>query len=395
MSEIGELNQETAATTGDKVYEAEGVNIRLGWEKFAPKEPKAVPADEAMIVLPGWRARMNTKPVTELGRAFADNSHIPTYVITAVAEQTINDSLNKEAETIMQFLLEKGIKKVTLAGYSEEASRVINLAVLLQERQKIDPDLEVKGLILMEPFGLYEQDSKEMSKRFAHDSLVGTPLATAKDVGEYAWRKMQKTHRPIKALAESWRVNHISQTLKIGGAALFNLLREIGPMTDPRQLIHPESGYWQRVGAQAKAMSALNPRISQVRAPVIIITGARNVVISHKEIVPDEIEEQVVERRQKIVDLAAKYPKTRRANRYRKARIAKIFKRLPYEDARGKFLKENLFTSSPIVMMAVAKKAGGHELPLFRTHDVARVGLGLLERAKRQLEAGQLQKPAP
>ncbi len=377
MGEIGELSQEAEARIGHKTYGVEGARINLGWEKFSPAEPRDASADEAMVVFPGWKARMNTKPVTELGRAFADNSHIQTYVITAVAEQTVDDSLYKEAETVMQFLQEKGIKKITLAGYSEEASRVINLAVLLQERQKTDPNVEVKGLILMEPFGLYEQDSKKMSKRFAYDSLVSTPLATAKDVGEYAWQKMQRTHRPIKALAESWKVNHIPQTLKIGGAALFNLLREIGPMVDPRQLIHPESGYWQRAGAQAKAMSALNPRISQVRAPVIIVMGARNVVISHKEIVPDEIEEQMVRRRQQVKES-------------KKSHI----KLSPAEDLRENFLREHLFSSSPSVKMVVAKKVGGHELPLFRTHDVARAGLGLLERARRQLEASRSQKTA-
>lgn len=258
---------------------------------------------------------MNTKPVTELGRAFADNSHIQTYVITAVAEQTISDPLYKEAKTVLQFLQEKGIKKVTLAGYSEETSRVINLAVLLQERQKDDPDVKVKGLILMGPFGLYGQDSKKMSKRFVYDSLVGTPLATARDVGEYAWRKMRRTHRPIKALAESWKVNQVPQTLSIGGAALFNLLREIGPMINPRQLINPESGYWQRAGAQAKEMSALNPRISLVRAPVIIVMGARDVVISHKEIVPNEIEEQMKKRQEEIGEQVARYREDKEAAR--------------------------------------------------------------------------------
>lgn len=161
-AEIGELSQEAEARIGNQVYEVGGARINLGWEKFAPKEPKPVSADEAVVVLPGWGAKINTKPVDVMGQAFADNSHMPTYAVTAEAEQLVDDSLYKEAAAVLQFLQEKGIKKVTLAGYSQDGSRAINLVVLLQERQKVDPVVEVRGLILMEPTGLIVIDRNQI-----------------------------------------------------------------------------------------------------------------------------------------------------------------------------------------------------------------------------------------
>lgn len=364
-SEIGELNKEAEARSGNNVYEAEGARIKLGWEKFSPAEPWPASSDEAVIVLPGWGAKINTKPVKALGEDFANNSHIPTYAVTAEAEQVqaVEDSLYKEAKGVLRFLQERGIKKVTLAGYSQDGSRAINLAALLQEWQKIDPAVQVKGLILMESTGLYEQDAAKMGKKFAYDSLIGTSVGMVKDVGKYALGKMWTKRGPIirKALAESWRVNQVPRTLKVGGATLFGMLKDI------RQIVNPKSVYRQRVGAQAKEMAKQNPRISQVRCPVVIVVGAKDIVIDHNQIVPSAVEEQVARRRQAVIES--------------KQTGVKLS---PTEDFSEKYLRENVFTSSCYVRMIVPEKASYHGLPLFR--DIARAGLYLLERGRRQLK---------
>lgn len=347
-TEIGELSKEGEARIGSQVYGIEGARINLGWEKFFPAKPTFTSSDEAVVVLPGWGAKTNTKPVDVLGRAFADNSHMPTYAITAEAEPRVNDSLYKEAEAVLQFLQEKGIKKVTLAGHSQGGSRAINLVVLLQERQKVDPAVEVKGLILIDSVGLYEQDSSQMGRKFAVDSLIGTSLATVGNVLKYARRRIRQRQPVRKAFSQSWYANRVPQTLDVGWAALSGMLKDVGPMINSR------SGYWQRVGPQVKEMVAKNPRISQIRVPVILIHGAGDSVIDRKQIVPPKVEGQGWQEREK-------------------------------------FLKANLFTSSPIVKMAVVEKAGRHGLPLFR--DVARSGLHLLERTRRQLDTSRLQNP--
>ena len=368
---IGELSKEAEIKSGNKVYEVEGARIQLGWEKFSSVESWPSSPYEAVIVLPGWGAKINTKPVDVLGDGYANASRVPTYAVTAEAEQIVDNSLYKEAEAILKFLQEKGIKKVTLAGYSQDGSRAINLAVLMQERQKIDPAVEVKGLVLMEPTGLYEQDAKKMGKKFAYDSLVGTSVGMLKDVVKYAGRKMWRKRRPIihKALAESWRVNQVPQTLEVGGATLFGMLKDI------RSIINPKSIYWQRAAAQAKEMAKQNPRISQVRCPVVIMVGLKDIVIDRNQIVPPQVEEQVARRRQEVIES-------------KKTGVELS----PAEDFREEFLRKNVFTSSPYVRMIVPEKAAYHGLPLFR--DVARAGLGLLERAKRQLDTNRVQNAA-
>lgn len=380
-AEVSELNKEAAVNSGNKVYEVGGARINLGWEKFTPKEPTVASSDEAVIVLPGWGAKINTKPVDALGGDFANNSHLPTYAVIAEAEQvhTVEDSLYKEAKAVLQFLQEKGIKKVTLTGYSQDSSRAINLAVLMQEWQKIDPAVEVNGLVLMEPTGLYEQDSGKMGKKFAYDSLVGTSAGMIKDVGKYAVRKMWAKRKPIgKAFAESWRVNQVPRTLDVGRATLFGMLK------DWKDLINPRSVYWQRAGAQAKEMAKQNPRTSQVRCPVIIVVGAQDTVIDHNQIVPSSVEEKVARRRQEVKDSKQAGAQTW------KQKWARF---VPSEDIREKFFRENVFTSSPYVRMIVPEKAAFHGLPLFR--DVARASLGLLDRARRELRVNQPQKTAP
>lgn len=104
---IRELSKEAEIRNGNKVYEVEGANINLGWERFSPKEPMPVSANEAVIVLPGWGAKINTKPVDALGRDFANNSHIPTYAVIAEAEEVhaVEDSLYKEAKAVLLFLI--------------------------------------------------------------------------------------------------------------------------------------------------------------------------------------------------------------------------------------------------------------------------------------------------
>lgn len=192
-----------------------------------------------------------------------------------------------------------------------------------------------------------------------------------KDVGSYAGRKMWRKRRPIirKALVESWRVNQVPQTLKVGGATLFGMLKDIG------QMINPKSVYWQRAGAQAKEMASQNPRIAQVRCPVVIMVGAKDIVIDHNQIVPPQVEEQVARRRQEVV-----------SSKQTSEALS------PQMDFREKFLIENVFTSSPSVRMIVPEKAAYHGLPLFR--DVARAGLYMLDRGRRELEASQTQKTA-
>jgi hypothetical protein len=69
---------------------------------------------------------------------------------------------------------------VTLIGYSVGGSKAIDIASILQS----DPEIHIKGIVLLASVGLYEQKPIELAKNLLSDSFVRTPKNLAQETGK-------------------------------------------------------------------------------------------------------------------------------------------------------------------------------------------------------------------
>src|SRR3972149_1841122 len=103
-----------------------------------------------------------------------------------------------------------GLKEVTPVGLSQGGIKAVNLATLLQEK---NPDVRVRGVILLDSVGLYSQDEGELAKNFTKDALINTPNASI-DAHLFDINRKQKA----PSIGKTWQA---------GMDVLFGILREI------------------------------------------------------------------------------------------------------------------------------------------------------------------------
>ena len=119
------------------------------------------------------------------------------------------------------------------------------------------PEVEIRGLILLEPVGLYEQTPGELTRGFLSDTLVGTPK-------DYA------TH-PSAALG----------ALQTGTDVIFNVLRAAGASG---------TAYSEQLKSQIREMARAHPEYQQVRCPVVLVQGTLDPISSPEKVMPSEID---------------------------------------------------------------------------------------------------------
>ena len=241
--------------------------------------------------------------------------------VTTRAEKVLPDSLYQEARAIRNMIVEKGLKKITLAGHSEGGSKAANLIDILQ---KENPDIDIGGLILLDPVGLYEQGKMELALKFSQDTMINTPTTLL--------RNPSLTKKALQASSD----------------IIFNIAREI---KSTKAL-----GYPKRISSQIGEMAKANTHYQDVKCPVVLIQGAKDPVSSAERVVPSN---QIIE------------PQTKEDE--------------SVLSQRRKILKETFFPNSPRVDMLVPEKIGHHGLPHFRSEQISKVTLGLLERIRRTL----------
>lgn len=301
----------------NQMYEIDGNKVTVSWKEFSPT--KEHPTDEAVIFFPGWSAG-NSKTLEDLTKGFAEDSGRKALSVTTRANEVIPDSLYQEAKALRQMIVEKGLKKLTLAGHSEGGTKAVNLVDILQRE---NPEIDIQGLILLDPVGLYEQGKFELARKFTTDTLVTTPITITKDVFK--------------------NPSLVRKGFQAGTDIIFNMVREMGST----RLV----GYPKKLWSQISEMAKANTHYQDVTCPVVLIQGEKDPISSHKRVIPTD---QIVE------------PQTK-------------------EDPvillqRRKILKETFFPNSPQVDMLVPRKVGHHGIPHFRSEQIAKVSLGLLDR---------------
>ena len=154
-----------------------GEKIEILSKEFSPKETNG---KQNVVFLPGWKMSPESSATTALGQSFAERSKAKTYVISSRTESEpgTEDVLLKEAEAISKFIKEKGLTDIVLAGHSQGGDKAIDLVTILQN----DPEIRVHGLVLLDSMGLYDQAPESLTKNFAKDALINTPVTMAKKI---------------------------------------------------------------------------------------------------------------------------------------------------------------------------------------------------------------------
>ncbi len=325
-----------------KLYRLEtGESIEVSAREFeyVPKGTQEVSdpsrenqSKQNVIFLPGWAMAADSKVVERLGKAFAEKSKGSAFSITTRAEQLpgTEDALYREALAIGKFIKEKGLSDVVIAGHSQGGDKAIDLITILQE----DPELYVRGLVLLGSVGLYEQTPGVLAKNFVVDSMAKTPITLTKKL----------VSNP----------GAVAQGLRASNSIVSGIFKEIA---------RSGTESVQRMKDEVSVMAQKNARLNQIRVPVILMSGAEDVVSNPNRIIPPGEEERMIEEWKRKDEAAGTET---------------------HIDPREKFLQENVFPESPYIRMLVPEKLGHHGLPLFRSESVANASLYLLKRFERR-----------
>lgn len=339
MEATVEIGGEVSKDSAGKKYDVEGTSIHLGWKEFNPSKGPAK-AGKAVIFLTGWAVNEKSKSIQDLSQGFADSSQAVSYAVQTRAEKPALDSLEKEAEAVKRFIKEKGISEVILAGHSQGGIKAADLAVMLQEEEGV----KVDGLILMESVGLYNQT--DLTSAFIKDAGKTLVNSTATVLGSI------KDKHPSFDLA--------NKGSRAGIDIAQGILKEAANST-----LHLQS-YKERLAKEVAEMSRANPKLREVKVPVVMVQAAQDLVSNIERIVPPyEVK----------VNATQEEDGMNRLIEQRKAREA--------------YIKQNYFPNSPDVSLVVPTKIPHHGLPLFRSQSVANAAIGLLERSQRPVAAPQ------
>jgi pimeloyl-ACP methyl ester carboxylesterase len=304
---------------GQEKYEIRDNEIGLNWKRFLPDNNKSeeLNSDSAILFLPGWSITEKAESIKPLCQEFANYSKKQTYAVKTRAEKITPDAMNIEAEAVSRMIVDKNLKDLTLIGSSLGGVETLHLAGLMADK---NPEIKINGVVLLDAMSLYKQEIPALAKNYLKEtvntkkSLDNPPYFSEKDQVREQYKKYVQ--------------DGVSEKLK--------------------EIFRSNINYPKRTLAQIKDMVKLNPYLSSINVPIVLINGEQDFLSQPEKIVPDLENKDYKEREQ--------------------------------------FLKENIFTSSPYIRMIVPEKMGNHNLAYSRPESVAHSALYLLERWNRDQE---------
>lgn len=231
--------------------------------------------DEAVIFLPGVALEGDSGPVVESGTHFANASQAKTYTIsTRLGSPTTENFQEIQAQAILKFITEQGLKKITIVGNSQGANKGIDLAWLIQEANKVEgaTQIEIEGLVLTSPGGIIEQDEKELTKNFFKDSLGATTL----EVVSQAVKNPTKYKQGVAASS------------KLGASVAYNMAKEAvrGQLA-------------KRTVRESKEAAKVNEHARELEVPVVLVVGEKDAAFNADKFVPEIAHDQSLWSQQK------------------------------------------------------------------------------------------------
>lgn len=310
----------------EKKYSLEsGINVGLKIQEFTPQQANDfLNPDEAVFVLPGWGTDAHTPVVENLAQEYANSFNQKTFSLSSRAEQhsTENENIRitqEESRAIMQYIVDSGKKEITLTGYSQGGNKAIDVVSLLQQEH---PEIDIKGLVLVGPVGLYHQEKIDIVKNFNIDALIGTP----------------------KKILENG--NKISD-IKNAASSILSILQYI-----MKEVTLSNVHFFDRFNRELEELGEKNPHLAEITAPVVLISGSDDLVSKREQFIPQDQENRL---REELTNATT-------------------------SDIREHYLRKNCFTHSPYVRILLPTKNGTHSLPYFRPKSVANASKGMLDR---------------
>ncbi len=150
-----------------KSYHAEGTKhgALVSIAEFHPDTP-SFPSDEAVVFQVGWPWDVIHSSIWPNIEDIANAFKVPCFGVSTRLTKASADSSYLEADGLCQFLVEREIKKVTFFGHSDGGQK----AIAAVARARTDyPKLEVPGLVLASPKGLYTDSLFKLGFDFGLD----------------------------------------------------------------------------------------------------------------------------------------------------------------------------------------------------------------------------------
>jgi len=319
-----QLTNKKEVLSGVEIFKTkEGDTVTLKWNIVRPKilenKASASPNKGAVVLfLPGVALESDSGPVLESAQDFADASQNTTYSIsTRIDNPNTKNSQEAQAEAISQFINKQKLNDFTVVGNSQGANKSMDLVAQLEQEGK-----NVRGLILTNPAGIYEQDPKELTKNFFKDATLETPDTLLK--------------QEIKLDS----IKNIGEAIKLGNSVSLGIVKEA--VSHPGEVI-------RRVKRESEEAATVNIHAKDIKTRIVIVLGARDVAFDSNKIIP-----------------CTSHGKSLRA-----------------QEMRGKELKK-LFQNSDGIKVIEATKLSNHGLHYMRGDEVAETSLYMLNRMERR-----------
>lgn len=316
----------TRNASKQEVRMVEGAKVQLRWTETLPKESKDLDPKKGIVFIPAWNWLPDVQNVEDASRKIADHSGQKVYTISSKTDRLGPDASLIEAKGIAQFLTDR-LSKAIVIGHSEGGLKAADLVAILE---KNNPQTEVEGLVLMDSMGLYEQEAKTLMKNFVNDPIKIAP------------KEFEDTKVTPPSMRESAR------------QLLYGIWQDIKffKIKYPKKLIE-----------EIAVMARLNPRLREIKAPVLIVTGDRDYVSDHRQYASSgEIDKRI----DYASDLSTQ---------------GQMFER---GRARRELLQGNMFPDAENVAMIILSKGAHHAGAVdIRISKVAHVVSKIFERMRR------------
>lgn len=329
MENTGEIAP-TRNASKQEVRMVEGAKVQLRWTETLPKENRNLDPKEGVVFVPAWNWLPDVQSVETISQRLADQSGQKVYTISSKTDRLGPDASQIEAKGMAQFLTDR-VSSTIVIGHSEGGLKAADLVATLE---KNNPQTEIRGLVLIDSMSLYRQKAGTLMGNFINDPMKVAP----------------KEFKDEKVIPSSMKE---SATQLLYG--IWQDIKFFG-IKYPKKLIE-----------EIAVMARLNPRLKEIKTPVLIITGDRDYISDHRQYVsPEEID--------KRVDHAS--DQSTQGQMFERGR------------ARRKYLRENIFPNTENVAMIVLSKGAHHAGAVdIRINEVAHVVSKIFERMGRPANA--------
>lgn len=108
---------------------------------------------------------------------------------------------------------------------------------------------------------------KELAKNFTTDSLIRTPIISGRAFIEKVWSGLRRRKSVGETFVKAAKAGEIFKVGNAGTDVLFGILKEIGRSgrSYPKRFLH-----------EVREMATTNPRLTQIRVPVLLIHGGKD-----------------------------------------------------------------------------------------------------------------------